>query len=453
MVRNCLILVLLLAGLPVRAASFHVDVLGDSVDAMPGDGLCADALGQCSVRAAVIESNASVGIDTITLTAGIHQLGLPGIGEDASQSGDLDVVDDLVVIGAGASSTIIDGGALDRVLDLQPATGRSVTLEGVTLRNGFLPAGSPVMEGGAGIAIGLGVSLELVDVDVVDNHMTMHTGGVAIDNRGCLHGSRVRLIGNSDTAGTGSGFSASGGILTGGIDSCLLLEDCEISDGRGDRSGAIYVTDGASLTLRRCLLSGNEARFSGAIEINTGGEVRLESTTVSGNAGNPGAILNDGGTIVTLINSTVTANHGSIGLPVVGGIQDVHGGFGLTFLANTIVSGNGPGFLADDCSNARSLSGSNIVGVGSGCHYSALPGDQVDADPGLGPLAGNGGFTRTHLPGPNAIDRGDPATCVAPDQRGITRPIDGNGDGTASCDIGAVEFDPDPLFANGFEPS
>jgi hypothetical protein len=40
------------------------------------------------------------------------------------------------------------------------------------------------------------------------------------------------------------------------------------------------------------------------------------------------------------------------------------------------------------------------------------------------------------------IDAGDNAACPAVDQRGVARPIDGDGDGVAVCDIGAVEYEP-----------
>jgi len=56
-------------------------------------------------------------------------------------------------------------------------------------------------------------------------------------------------------------------------------------------------------------------------------------------------------------------------------------------------------------------------------------------------LQDNGGPTETHalLPGSPAIDAGDNTACPATDQRGWARPADGDGDGTAVCDIGAVE--------------
>ena len=59
----------------------------------------------------------------------------------------------------------------------------------------------------------------------------------------------------------------------------------------------------------------------------------------------------------------------------------------------------------------------------------------------LGGLADNGGNTLTHalLTGSPAIDAGNNATCEATDQRGFSRPIDGDGDTIAVCDMGAYE--------------
>jgi hypothetical protein len=43
------------------------------------------------------------------------------------------------------------------------------------------------------------------------------------------------------------------------------------------------------------------------------------------------------------------------------------------------------------------------------------------------------------LPNSAAIDGGDNNSCPATDQRSLTRPVDGNGSGTAVCDIGSFE--------------
>ena len=58
-------------------------------------------------------------------------------------------------------------------------------------------------------------------------------------------------------------------------------------------------------------------------------------------------------------------------------------------------------------------------------------------------LANNGGPTRTHalVAGSPAIDAVNDGTCPPPakDQRGVSRPQDGNGDGGIACDIGSFE--------------
>ena len=59
----------------------------------------------------------------------------------------------------------------------------------------------------------------------------------------------------------------------------------------------------------------------------------------------------------------------------------------------------------------------------------------------------NGGFTQTHalLAGSPAIDAGDNSVGLTEDQRRYARPIDGDGDATATIDIGAFEYTPGSL--------
>ncbi|WP_051871201.1 CSLREA domain-containing protein [Chloroflexus sp. MS-G] len=55
----------------VMAATFTVNTTNDTADANPGDGVCADSAGRCSLRAAVMEANAlGGGPHTIVLQAG-----------------------------------------------------------------------------------------------------------------------------------------------------------------------------------------------------------------------------------------------------------------------------------------------------------------------------------------------------------------------------------------------
>ncbi len=439
-------------GGPLAAAVHVVDVTHDSVDAAPGDGVCADALAGCSLRAAVQESNASPGADRIELGVATYTLAIAGLGDDSAASGDLDVSEDLEIVGAGPEASVIDAAALDRVLDLRAGTAASnVRLHGLTVRNGVaLLAAGAQLPTSAGIRVGPGVALDLVDVVIRDNTMTTFNGGAALDNAGCIHGTRVRILDNGDPASPGSARPLSGGIAVRGKKACLHLVDSEIRGNRGDASGAIYLRDQPTVSIRRSLITGNQARFAGAIEISDAQTVSIENTTISGNRGNPGAILNDGFAMLTLVHCTVTGNGPAHAGAVVGGIQDVHGGFGRTFLSNTVIAGNGPGFQNDDCDRATSVGGGNLIG-NAGCHFNAHPTDRLGVDAGLGPLADHGGFTRTHAPGAALIDQAADVTCTADDQRGEPRPRDGDGDGQAHCDTGAVEAAPDALFGDGFD--
>ncbi|HEY6894898.1 MAG TPA: choice-of-anchor Q domain-containing protein, partial [Rhodanobacteraceae bacterium] len=441
----------LFACMRAHAATFVVDTETDSVDADPGDGQCADVGGHCSLRAAIEETNALAGADSIELPTGTLSLTIAGVGEDAAATGDLDITDDLTLEGTGADSTRIDGGGLDRIIEIfGGASGREVALSHLTLQNGFVE-NTGFGSGGVGLRVDALVHVTLEDVVIRDNRATQSPSGIAIDSQGCVEGSHVRILDNVDTAETGAGSAVAAIHVHEDADAdlgaCLTLEDSEISDNRADQAGAIE-SEYAPITLKRTLISNNEARFAGAIIANIAADTRLENVTISGNRGNPGAILNDGGSHLTIVNSTITGNRGSFGTPNVGGIQDVHGGFGLTFLANTILFGNGPGFIADDCDAATS-NGGNMIGDSADCHLAADPSDQLDVDPGLSPLADNGGFTRTHLPGAAPLDHGVDAVCLAVDQRGVARPIDGDGDGTARCDAGAVESVRDAIFAGG----
>ena len=70
------------------------------------DGVC--SAGDCSLREAVNNANACPGTQTINLPAGGYTLTIDGDNEDLGQTGDLDITDDLVIIGTGIPS--IHGG-------------------------------------------------------------------------------------------------------------------------------------------------------------------------------------------------------------------------------------------------------------------------------------------------------------------------------------------------------
>jgi hypothetical protein len=118
-------------------------------------------------------------------------------------------------------------------------------------------------------------------------------------------------------------------------------------------------------------------------------------------------------------------------------------------LINVILWGNTAptgGGIYNDVGGTPQISYSDIQGCGGSSSWNSDcgvdGGNNIDANPLLGPLADNGGFTMTHAlgEGSQAIDAGDPATCPDTDQRGVTRP---QGD---FCDMGAYEYLPTVLI-------
>jgi len=156
---------------------------------------------------------------------------------------------------------------------------------------------------------------------------------------------------------------------------------------------------------------------------------------VSGNtAGSGGGIANAGS--ANLSFSTITNNQATSGG---GGIlnEGTVNLKGVILANNTSQSGTGP-----ECSGSLISHGYNLIKNIADCDFTVRPTDILNKDPLLGPLADNGGPTKTHLPAANSpvLDRVPSQECTAldgkvlsTDQRGVRRP-----QGTA-CDIGAVE--------------
>ena len=138
-----------------------------------------------------------------------------------------------------------------------------------------------------------------------------------------------------------------------------------------------------------------------------------------------------------------------------GGIGEVHFDADFIELRNTILAGNSATSIGPDCHFRLHSDGGSLIGDPTGCEPALTATDLTGLDPLLGPLAAPHPLDRflAHalLPESPSLDSGDAAGCAARDQRGLSRPQDGDGNGTAICDRGAIERAPALLFHDGFE--
>ena len=427
-----------------QETTFTVNSIADDVDATPGDGICDDGAGNCTVRAAIQEANTLAGADTIDLPAGTYTLDISGTNEDNSTTGDLDIKSDLTINGAGSSTTTIDGGGIDRVLQIH--TGTVVEINGVTLTNG----GAVAFAGGIFISGALTLTSSRVISNTADRHggitiSVSSTGASTINDsiisanaasvgRGGGIGNGGTLTISGSTIGANTANGAGGGLVNEPGGDLTINGTTVIDNSAALTGGGFFLRSGGTAAISTTTISGNTASDTGGGAIN-GGALTLTNTTVSGNnAGNrAGGIANIGGIgdspSVTLTNSTISGNSASEG----GGVMNQGGSI---VLVNTIIAKNTPG---GDCllfSNLTSL-GHNLDGDNT-CNLTD-PDDLSGIDPSLGPLQKNGGPTLTHalLVGSPAIDAVPVVDCtVTTDQRGVFRP-----QGSA-CDIGAFEAEP-----------
>ena len=113
--------------------TFDVNSTADEIDTNVGNNVVDTASGNITLRAAIMEANAHDGDDVINLPAGTYTLSLPGA-DDTAVAGDLDITDNLTIVGSGANATIIDAASIDRVLEV--LANATLTISGVTISGG-----------------------------------------------------------------------------------------------------------------------------------------------------------------------------------------------------------------------------------------------------------------------------------------------------------------------------
>lgn len=218
-----------------------------------------------------------------------------------------------------------------------------------------------------------------------------------------------------------------------------LIENSTFSANQSFSGGAIYYRGSGqdSVAIVNSTFSGNIAlQGGGAIYTQENARLSLTNVTITGNGKDSVARKDDNGTIQYIT-------------PQGGGLYLLQGRVHLT---NTIMANNNAHDTSgtDIVNNKANIisHGGNLIGVLGGS-FNPLTSDQVGSnrkplDPKLGPLAINGGLTRTHFPlaGSPIIDKGI-KNSLKTDQRGEARVF-----GT-SIDVGAVEYTSTPIVFAG----
>ncbi len=350
---------------------FVVDSLGDTVDVTPGDGVCADDAGDCTLRAAVGEANASPGADTITVPAGTVRITRSGEGEDGNATGDLDVTESLTISGAGASVTVIDGDGIDRLVHV---LGGDVLLTDLRLVGGLTDSG----EHGGAILAAAG-RLDLDGVSVIGNQSGGNGGGVAAAGA-AVHAIDVEISSNA-ASGDGGGLWSADDVETFVSGSRLDLNTADLSGGA--IAAGSGVLDVRSTTMATNTASGRRipddpftdvdelvVRGGGGIAVMNGlatlMDVTVEAGVVDGFGGSGGGILGVTA-VLDIVDSTI---RGSDARRSGGGIESHRGQIALT---RTVIDGNsasinGGGLHITDFADAMVIEGSftdNVAGDGA----------------------------------------------------------------------------------------
>ncbi|HID53947.1 MAG TPA: hypothetical protein EYP41_18160 [Anaerolineae bacterium] len=279
--------------------------------------------------------------------------------------------------------------------------------------------------GGAGTLLNEGEMN--IEMSTIHNNTANHDGG-GIANNGTLNLFSTTISSNEAVGNDGGAIQQFSGTIT--ISNSIIENNTAFANG-----GAIAVQGGSAMIMNSSIVS-NTAASAGSILNN--GSLSINNSTISGNVA-IGANTEDGGGAIKQLQATnnMTITHNTIAnntAPNQTGRDGIWQMDGNSLIQQSIVAGNGTA----NCT----VAGGNWNGQIYNLADDASCPDFTEADPMLAPLGNYGGGTLTHvlLSGSPAVDAGDNMLCPENDQRGEPRPLDGNGDGTAVCDIGAVEI-------------
>ncbi len=266
---------------------FTVSSSADSFDLTPGDGICADAEGRCTLRAAVDEANGVPATRDII----VFDLQYPAVID--LTLGELRITGSgASIVGPGARRLYVQrftGGPQFRIFEI-PNSGTSAVIRGLSIHDGNASSGK--IGGGGAIRIGPGAILHLAEASL-RNHTAPQAGAVL--NEGTLTVSRSLFQNNSS-----GGF---GGAIGTTSTSNTRIVNTTITSNAARAGGAIWA-DGPLLCVN-CTITHNSAVIdASSIRSGSANEVALLNTIVGSDVSFPitslsGSFLSHGNNIIT----------------------------------------------------------------------------------------------------------------------------------------------------------
>ena len=435
-----------------QAVEFTVTTTDDTIDANVSDGLCLDNLGECSLRAAIMQSNILGTDDVIYLPRG-ESFVLTRVNDiDTQGDNDLDVWDSLTLSIADPELPIaslddmpwvmvdVDGAIEDRVFEIH--AGELISFKGIVVAYGDAHNSLSNQRLGGGIY----VAEQVAEFHLSDSIVAFNQAGYGA---GIYSDAAVTLIESTD-------------ISYNSLDSpALPLVGV---------AGAGIFHGGLQLTLNKSSIHHNLLEavgfFTSALEFNAAdSQVNVLNTLVADNGvwpfGSSGVVdgIRGNQVEIRLNNSNITGNTGV-------GIRFNSDAEHTLTLRNSVLAFN----VLNDCDELTGiqdfggpLNPAHIISSDSSCLLPSLASNIQNVDPNLSELEGrftalNFQFFSTQYPniGSVLIDAGSRidvnsehvSACESTDIRGVNRPLTGGF--FNYCDVGIYESD-DLIFRDGYE--
>jgi len=402
-------------------------------DNCPGPGSGTEADPYCKIK------------DALTAVA---QPGTVHVATGTYTENNIDLKNNVQVLGAGAAVTIIDGGGSGPVVTASSGVGASTKLDGFTITNG-------TTSNGAGMSITDGASPVISNCKFVGNSAAHYGGGMRNLNSSPTV-TNCTFDGNSATDAGGGMYNEK---------SSPNVTNCIFDGNSATYGGGMYNWD-SSPTVTNCTFEGNNAPFLGGGMYNVVSSPNVTNCIFEGNSALNGCGMYNSNSSPNVTNCVFSGNSLST---LGGGMYNYY--YSSPTVTNCIFEGNsaqyyGGGMYNDDYSspnvtncilanNTAGGSGGGICADGTSSPtidyndvWNNSPNDYEGCSPGphdiqKDPMFVNPAAHDYHSqPGSPCIDAGTNDGAPGGDMDGNPRTIDGDGDGNAITDMGAYEYVP-----------